>query len=139
MSDAFNSCSMPISPPPVAANPSHRFIAQWADRMDVIDTSKGRKRRVWNITTSDSRKRRRFSRDSITKALKCFLLSVLFQFSFLGFLCPLFAQWLAFSIPLQRLHSLHSLCFGSDILLFCLSVCWGFRVKKLPITYRNRS
>ena len=40
MSDALDSCSMPISPPPMAAMPSHRFIAQSADRMDDIDTSK---------------------------------------------------------------------------------------------------
>ena len=119
MSDTLDSRSMPIS------------FLQWL-LCHLIDSllsgliewmtltlPKGR-RRVWNITTSDSRKRRRIRRDSITKALKCFLLSVLFQFSFLGFLCPSFAQRFVFSFPLQRLHSLHSLCFGSDILPVCV-------------------
>ena len=46
MSDALDSCSMPISPPPMAAMPSHRFIAQWADRMDDIDTYKQKKKSV---------------------------------------------------------------------------------------------
>ena len=45
MCDALDSCSMPISPPPMAAMPSHRFIAQWADRMDDIDTSKRKKKK----------------------------------------------------------------------------------------------
>ena len=45
MSDALDSCSMPISLPPMAAMPSHRFIAQWADRMDDIDTSKRKKKK----------------------------------------------------------------------------------------------
>ena len=45
MSDALDSCSMSISPPPMAAMPSHRFIAQWADRMDDIDTSKRKKKK----------------------------------------------------------------------------------------------
>ena len=47
------------------------------------------KGRVWNITTSDSRKRRRFRRDSITKALKCFLLSVLFPIQLSGLPLPI--------------------------------------------------
>ena len=45
MSDALDSCSMPISPPSMAAMPSHRFIAQSADRMDDIDTSKRKKKK----------------------------------------------------------------------------------------------
>ena len=45
MSDALDSCSMPISPPLMAAIPSHRFIAQSADRMDDIDTSKRKKKK----------------------------------------------------------------------------------------------
>ena len=44
-SDALDSCSMPISPPSMAALPSHRFIAQWADRMDDIDTSKRKRKK----------------------------------------------------------------------------------------------
>ena len=48
-----------------------------------------RRRRVWNITTSDSRKRRRIRRDSITKALKCFLLSVLFPIQLSGLPLPI--------------------------------------------------
>ena len=46
-------------------------------------------RRLWNITTSDSRKRRRIRRDSITKALKCFLLSVLFPIQLSGLPLPI--------------------------------------------------
>ena len=46
MSDALDSRSMSISPPPMAAMPSHRFIAQSADRMDDIDTSKRKKKSV---------------------------------------------------------------------------------------------
>ena len=45
MSDALDSRSMPISFPPMAAMPSHRFIAQSADRMDDIDTSKRKKKK----------------------------------------------------------------------------------------------
>ena len=45
MSDALDSCSMPISPPPIAAMPSHRFIAQSTDRMDDIKTSKRKKKK----------------------------------------------------------------------------------------------
>ena len=47
------------------------------------------KGRVWNITTSDSRKRRRIRRDSITKALKWFLLSVLFPIQLSGLPLPI--------------------------------------------------
>ena len=43
MCDALDSCSMPISPPPMAALSSHRFVVQWVDRMDDIDTSKRKK------------------------------------------------------------------------------------------------
>ena len=141
MCDALDSCSMPISPPPMAAMPSHRFIAQLADRMDDTDTSKRKKKkRNENITTSDSRKRRRFRRDSITKALKCFLLLVLF---------PIQLSGLPLSIICAAVRLLHSSPKTSFFALthfvleviFCLSVCecWGFRVKKPPITYRNRS
>ena len=45
MSDSLDSCSVPISPPPMAAMPSHRFIAQSADRMDDIDTSKRKRKK----------------------------------------------------------------------------------------------
>ena len=45
MSDALDSCSMLISLPLMAAMPSHRFIAQSADRMDDIDTSKRKKKK----------------------------------------------------------------------------------------------
>ena len=45
MSDALDSCSMPISPPPMAAMPSHRFITQLADRMDDIDTYKRKRKK----------------------------------------------------------------------------------------------
>ena len=45
-SDALDSCSILISPPPMAAMPSHRFITQWADRMDDIDTSKRKKNKI---------------------------------------------------------------------------------------------
>ena len=55
----------------------------------TLTLPKGRKRRVWNITTSDSRKRRRFRRDSITKALKCFLLLVLFPTQLSGLPLPI--------------------------------------------------
>ena len=50
----------------------------------TLTLPKGRKGRVCNITTSDSRKRRRIRRDSITKALKCFLLLVLFPIQLSG-------------------------------------------------------
>ena len=89
MFDALDSRSMSIYPPPMAAIPSHRFIAQWADRMDDIDTSKRKKKRNENMITSDSRKRRRIRRDSITKALKSFLLSVLFPIQLSGLPLPI--------------------------------------------------
>ena len=45
MSDTLDSCSILISPPSMAAMPSHRFITQSADRMDDIDTSKRKKKK----------------------------------------------------------------------------------------------
>ena len=45
ISDALDSRSMPISPPPMAALSSHRFIAQLADRMDDIDTYKRKRKK----------------------------------------------------------------------------------------------
>ena len=90
MSDALDSCSMTISLPPMAAMPSHRFIAQWADRMDDIDTSK-RKRKKKSVEHDYERfeKTKGIRRDSITKAMKCFFLSVLFPIQLSGLPLPI--------------------------------------------------
>ena len=64
-------------------HPIDSLLSRLIEWMTLTPT-KGRGRRVWNITTSDSRKRRRFRRDSITKALKCILLSVLFPIQLFG-------------------------------------------------------
>ena len=65
----------------------------------TLTLPKGRRRRVWNMTTSDSRKRRRIRRDSITKALRYFLLSVLF---------PIQLSWLPLPIICAAARLLHS-------------------------------
>ena len=82
------------------------------------------KGRVWNITTSDSRKRRRFRRDLITKALKCFLLSVLFPIQLSGLSLPIICA------AVRLLHSSPKTSF-SVLTLFrkwysvCVCVCVG--------------
>ena len=137
MSDALDSCSMLISPRPMAAMPSHRFITQWADRMDDLDTSKRKKKK------SVEQYYERFEKTKENQ--KGFDYQSTEEFSPVS-LVPNSAFWASFAHHLRSgssspfLSKDFILCTHSvSEVIFCLSVCWGFRVKKPPITYRNRS
>ena len=94
----------------MAAMPSHRFIAQLADRMDDIDTYKRKRKK------SVEHHYERFEKTKENQEGFDYQSTEVFS-------------------PVSFILCTHSVL----EVISCLSVCWGFRVKKPPITYRNRS
>ena len=118
--------------------PSHRFIAQSADRMDDIDTYKQKKKSVEHHYER-LEKTKEYQEGFDYQSTEVYSpVSLVSNSAFWAS----FAHHLRSGSPSPFLSKDFILCTHSvSEVIFCLSVCecWGFRVKKPPITYRNRS